>query len=152
MFDRTKERIAKLEETNENFRRAKQHVTKYKIAYIGAPVVFGAGFIGGKYFQRPITIDFQPVINNTPVFNNHNIGNVVENTINNVGHLHKIVKRIKPDGTEQFFESVNDAARELAPEYGIKASSTLDRISKVANGHIPDFREDKFVFVGISTR
>jgi hypothetical protein len=152
MFDKTKERVKKFQEDHESVHKIIQHVEKNKNTYLTGAGCLGAGFVFGKYYQRPIIIDFQPVINNAPVFNNHNIGNVVENTVNNIGHLHKIVKRIKPDGTVQFFESVNDAARELAPEYGIKASSTLDRISKVANGHIPDYRDDKFIFVGVGTR
>ena len=141
-----------MDDDSNKFEKFKQHLHDNKKVYLVGAGCLGAGFIGGKFLRRPIVIDFRPVISNAPVFNNHNIGNVVENTINNVGYMHKIIKRIKPDGTEEIFETVNDAARKLAPEYGIKVSSTLDRISKVANGHIPDYRDDKFVFVGTGTR
>lgn len=151
-FRKTRERIAEFEKTHDNFRAVVEHVDAHKEAYLAGAGCLFVGFVGGKRFQRPIVIDFKPVINNAPVFNNHNIGNVVQNTINNVGRLHKIVKRIAPDGTETFFETVAEAAKELAPEYGIQASSAKDRISKVANGHIPDYRGDKFVFVGTGTR
>lgn len=70
MFDKFRARIEKLEETNETFRKISQHVQQNKTTYIAAPIFLGVGFVGGKYLQRPITVDFQPVINNSPVFNN----------------------------------------------------------------------------------
>src|SRR3954464_4161014 len=73
MFDKTKERIAKLEKTNETFRKAKQHVEKNKTTYIVGAGCLAGGIVVGLYFRRPIVIDFQPIINNTPVFNNHNV-------------------------------------------------------------------------------
>jgi|SRR3954447_8012788 hypothetical protein len=153
MFDSFKERFAKLEEDHESIRNAKQHVEKYQVVYA---TVGGSALtlVAVKLFGRPQVIvkgdsSLPMVINNTvaPV-----IAPVMNNVQNNTGHLHKIVKRIAPDGTEELFETVNDAARELAPEYGIKAASTLDRISKVANGHLPDYRGDRFIFVGIGTQ
>lgn len=136
----------------EKTEQVKQHLKDNKTTYVCCGVTGIVCFIGGKYLRRPIVIDFQPVITNAPVFNNHNVGNVVENTINNIGRLHKIVKRIKPDGTEEFFETVCEAAKTLADDYGIKVSSLQDRISKCANGHISDYKGDKFVFVGTGTR
>jgi hypothetical protein len=70
MFENAKERLRKLEETNETVRKISQHVQNNKTTYIAAPIFLATGFIGGKYLQRPITIDFQPVITNSPVFNN----------------------------------------------------------------------------------
>jgi len=134
--------------------RVKQHLKENKKTYLvgaGAGIV---GTLGGLYFRRPIVIDFKPVIENVvaPVFNNHNHGNHLESTVNNAGHLHKIVRWIRPDGTSALFESVNEAARAVAQEYGIKDGSALDRVSKVANGHIPDYKENVFEFVGVGTR
>jgi hypothetical protein len=47
MFDNARERIRKLEETNETFRNVKQHVEKHKIAYIAGTTGFGCLVVGG---------------------------------------------------------------------------------------------------------
>ena len=152
MFDKYKERWAKLEEDHESVRKIKTHFEVNGKLYL-----VGAGCLTAGYLlRRPVK-----VINESPapVFNNHVkpviapiMQNVVDNTVNHAGRLHKIVKRIGPDGAEELFETVGEAARELAPEYGIKASSAMDRISKVANGHLSDYKGDQFVFVGTGTR
>src|SRR4051794_34146 len=70
----------------------KAHIRRHQTAYtVGgtAAVAVPLAFVGGMYFRRPIEIinEVTPII--SPVFNNHNIGNVVENTVNNGGHLTK---------------------------------------------------------------
>src|SRR4051794_27892531 len=103
MFDKTKERIAKLEETNETFRKAKQHVEKNKTTYI-----VGAGcLVVGYVLRKPqaitmITEAAAPII--APVFNNHN---VVENTVNNGGYARKIIRCLE---TDQMWPSMTKAA------------------------------------------
>lgn len=153
MFEKAKARFDKLEEDHESLRKVHQHVEKYQLVY----AVAGSSaltLVAVKLFGKPQVIvkgasELPMVINNTvaPV-----IAPVMTNIVNNAGHMHKIVKRIKPDGTEELFESLTDAAKELAPEYGIKTTSAFDRISKVANGHIPDYKGDQFIFVGVGTR
>lgn len=68
MFDKSRERIARLEETHETFRNVKKHLEQHKSAYIAGPACLAIGFVGGKYFQRPIevAIDNSPVINLQP--------------------------------------------------------------------------------------
>jgi hypothetical protein len=151
-FRKTRERIAEFEKTHDNFRAVVEHVDEHKEAYLAGAGCLVVGFVGGKRFQRPIEVLVKPVFNNTvaPVMNN--IGNQLTSTVSNAGHMHKIIKRIKPDGSYEIFETVNDAAREVASEYGLKVSSALDRVSKCANGHIPDYRGEQFVFLGTGTR
>lgn len=69
MFNKTRDRIEKFEETNETFRMVKQHLQDNKVFYMSAPAIFAVGFVGGKYHQQPIEITNQitPVINNIPV-------------------------------------------------------------------------------------
>lgn len=153
MFDKYKARFAKFEEDHESVRKGKQHVEKYQIVYAtmggSALTLVAVKLFGGPQVIVKELPSLPTVINNAPVFNNQNVGNQL---VNNVGHLHKIVKRIKPDGTEELFETITDAAKELAPEYGIKTASAFDRISKVANGHLSDYKDDQFAFVGVGTR
>lgn len=121
----------------------KAHIRRHKTAYtVGGTAIAIAplAFVGGKYFQRPIVIDFNPTINNTPVFNNHNIGNVVHNTVNNGGHLHKMVKCLE---TGQIWESVTEAAE--------AAETPLSYMSRHINGHKPDVFGKHYQIVGIGT-
>jgi len=53
MFDKTKARIEKLEETNETFRSIKQHAEKYGPLYI----VGAAGLTAGFLLRRPQVIN-----------------------------------------------------------------------------------------------
>jgi|1185.fasta_scaffold1201024_2 ABC-type amino acid transport system permease subunit len=70
MFDNFRERIRKLEETNETFRSAKQHVERHQMAYAcGATGIVCVG--GTRFFTaRPVVIHnhIEPMI--APTFNN----------------------------------------------------------------------------------
>src|SRR4051794_21632689 len=89
----------------------KAHIRRHQTAYtIGGTVIAIApiAFVGGKYFQRPI------VINNTPVFNNHNIGNKIEQTVNLGGHCCKIVRDAA--GSGKMWPMVKDFIEDVATE------------------------------------
>ena len=131
MFDKTKERIAKLEETNETFRNVKRHLQDNKKVYFVGAGFLGVGFVGGKYFQRPIVIDFQPVIQNTPTFNNHNIGNVVNNTVNNLGRVSKIIRDVE---TGEEWQKMRYLAEKVAAERGISYDHARTLISQNVHG------------------
>lgn len=68
MFEKSRERIERLEQTHETFRNVVKHIERNKSAYIAGPVCLAVGFVGGKYFQRPIevTIENAPVMNLQP--------------------------------------------------------------------------------------
>jgi hypothetical protein len=65
MFEKTRARIEKLEEIDETFRKIAQHLRENKKTYFVGTGCLGVGFIGGKYLQRPIEVNVEPVINNT---------------------------------------------------------------------------------------
>jgi hypothetical protein len=67
MFEKSRERLERLEQTHETFRTVVQHIHKHQSAYIAGPACLAIGFVGGKYFQRPIDIS----IENAPVINLH---------------------------------------------------------------------------------
>jgi hypothetical protein len=106
MFDKYKERFDKLEEDHESIRKAHEHVVKYQVVYA---MVGGSALtlVGVKLFGKPQVIveraasDIPAIaINNMPVFNN---------TVNNGGHMRKIVKCLE---TGQLWLSVTEAAKE----------------------------------------
>jgi len=139
--DTTQDDKKKLPElAKEKAARVRQHLKDNKTTYILCGATGVVCFVAGKHLRRPIVIDFQPVIDivNTPVFHNHNIGNVVENTINNVGPCCKVVKRLE-DG--KIWEKSIDAARELAEDKKIPLEKAKWLISRNANGAIPDVFE-----------
>jgi len=148
MFDKTKERIAKLEETNETFRNVKRHLQDNKKVYIVGTGFLGVGFVGGKYFQRPIVIDFQPVINNAPTFNNHNVGNVVNNTVNNLGRLSKIVRDV---ATGEEWQKIRYLAEKIAAENGISIDNARVMLNRHFRGELPDVFGKTYEVAGIRT-
>ena len=145
MFDKTKERIRKLEETNETFRNVKQHLQDNKKVYFVGAGFLGVGFVGGKYFQRPIIIDFQPVINNRPVFNNHNIGNVVQT---NIGRVSKIVRDVE---TGEEWQKIRYLAEKIAEENGISYDSARVMLGKHFRGTLDRVFDKKYELAGLRT-
>jgi len=134
MFDKYRARFAKFEEDHESVRKIKKHLQDNQQTYL-----VGAGcLVGGYLLRRPNVIT---VINEataptiSPVFNNHNVGNVVNNVVNNVGPCCKVVKRLED---ERIWEKSIDAARELAEEKQIPLDKAKWLISRNANGAIPD--------------
>lgn len=115
MFENVKARFAKLKEDHESVRKVKIHVEKYKPFYIAAPVIFGGGFLSGKYFQRPIEVTVENIIENAPVFNNtvapvmNNLGNQL---VNNLGPCCKIVQ--DADDPNKLWPMIKVLAEEIA--------------------------------------
>jgi hypothetical protein len=141
MFDRFKERLVKLEEDHDNVRKAHEHVVKYQVVYatIGGSAVT---LVAVKLFGKPQVIvkgdsGLPMVINNTvaPV-----IAPVMSNTVNNGGHLTKMVKRLS-DGA--IWETVTEAAE--------ANDIPLTVLSRHINGHKPDAHGEIFKIVGIGT-
>lgn len=128
------------------YQKVKTHLQENKKFYLIAASGFVVGTATGVVLKtRPIQIINTVAPQIAPVFIN-------ENTVNNAGRLHKIIKRINADGTEDFWETIGEAARDLADDYGLKPSSMYQMISRCINGHIPDVHGDKFVTSGIGTR
>lgn len=139
MFDKYRARFAKFEEDHESVRKIKKHLQDNRQTYL-----VGAGCLAGGYFlRRPNVIT---VINEataptiSPVFNNSNVGNVVNNVVNNGGHMTKMVKRVS-DGT--IWETVTDAAE--------ANDIPMSVLSRHINGHKPDAHGEVFQIVGIGT-
>jgi len=133
VFNKTRARIEKFEETNETFRKAKQHVEKYKVVYasIGASVTTA---IVVKSCMKPQIIT---VVNKAaaPVFNNTVapvIAPVMNNIANNAGHCTKVVQNLE---TGELWEKVNRLAEELAEVHGVSFDTARTRLSKHLNGH-----------------
>ena len=147
MFDKTKARIEKLEETNETFRKVSYHLKDNKKVYLAGAGCICVGFVGGKYLQRPIVIDFQPVIDikNMPVFNNHNIGNAVEN---NLGRVSKIVRDTT---TGKEWQKMRYLAEEIAAEHGISYDSARVRLSQHLRGLSDHVFNKKYEYAGLRT-
>lgn len=105
MFEKYKERFDKLEEDHESVRKVKQHVEKYQVVYatLGGSAVT---LVAVKIFGKPQVIvkggEALPAIvntiNNMPVFNN---------TVNNGGHMRKIIRCIE---TDEMWPSMTKAA------------------------------------------
>lgn len=142
MFEKTKERVKKFEETHETFRNAKKHVEKHKTAYAcgatGIVCIFGT-----RTFARPTVItniieQAGPIV--APVFNNHNIGNVVNTTVNNGGHMRKIIRCIE---TDEMWPSMKAAAE--------ATGNTLVNMSKHCNGHTDHLYGMHYAIEGLAT-
>ena len=82
MFDNARERIRKLEETNETFRKAKQHVEKHKIVYIAGTTGFGClvvGGVAGSMLGREVTV--KPTAKNTMMVGYKSPQSILQETI-----------------------------------------------------------------------
>jgi uncharacterized membrane-anchored protein len=139
MFDKTKERIAKLEETNETFRNVKQHVTKYQVAYAAvggsALTVVAVRVFGGPQVIVKEMPSLPSVINNTvaPVMNN-----IVNNTVNNLGPCCKIVQDL--DNPSKLWPKVKVLAEEIAEREGVG----VDTVRVMLSRHFRDELEHVF--------
>lgn len=127
MFEKAKERWAKLEEDHESVRKVKTHVEKYQVIYAGAGAS-GLTLVAVSLFGKPKVIVekgsglmpvISPVFNNTPV-----IAPVMNNVVSNGGHMRKIVRCVE---TDQMWPSLSKAAEDL----GV----SLQKMSQHVNGH-----------------
>jgi hypothetical protein len=143
MFEKTKARVSKLEETHDNVHAVLQHVRDHREAYLVGAGCLSVGFVGGKYFQRPIEVITKPVFNNTvapviaPVMNN--IGNQVINTVNNGSYARKIVRCVE---TDELWPSMSKAAE--------AAGHTLQVMSKHIHGHTSDLDGRHYVIEAVT--
>lgn len=133
MFDKYKERFAKIEEDHENVRKFHQHVLKYQLYYVSGATAL-VSVAGMRVLSRPTTItniveQAPPVI--SPVFNNHNIGNVVNNTVNNAGHCCKIVQDLE---SGKLWPTAKSLAMEIAEEHSITIERARWLLSRHTNG------------------
>ena len=88
--------------------RVKHHLRENKKVYlVGAGVGVGC-FAAGYLLRRPKMIEIPMIINNMPKFVNKPVIEI-NNTVNNGGHMRKIVKCLE---TGQLWLSVTEAARE----------------------------------------
>lgn len=150
MFDKYKERWAKLEEDHESIRKAKQHVEKYQVVYAAVGGSF-ATLLVVRTFGKPQIImkEAAPIL--APVFNNNNMPvmkNVVENTVNNAGYCAKIVEEV---GTDKMWPKAKVLAEQLAEEYGVPFQTARRRLSANINGHEAHAFGRQFRTVGIRT-
>jgi hypothetical protein len=142
MFDKYRARFAKFEEDHESVRKVTKHIEKHQLLYAsGATGVLC--ILGTRTFARPTVItnvieQAAPIV--APVFNNHNVGNIVNTTVNNGGPMHKIVQCIE---TGEIWEKVTDAAN--------NAGVTLQKMSQHLNGHKDHVDGLHYKIIGLGT-
>lgn len=143
MFDKYKARFAKFEEDHESVRKVTKHIEKHQVLYAsgatGVLCIFGTRTFAKPTVVNNIIEQAAPVI--SPVFNNHNIGNVVNNVVNNGGHMHKIVQCLE---TGEIWEKVTDAAE--------ASGTSLSYMSRHINGHKEDVFGKHYKIIGLGTR
>lgn len=110
------------------FKRIKRHIKENKTTYLVGGVCLGAGY----FLRKPQVVG--------PVFNNHNIGNVVNTTVNNGGHMRKIVRCLE---TDEMWPSVSKAAE--------AADMPIQIMSKHINGHKDHIDGLHYVIEGLAT-
>lgn len=141
MFDKYKERFAKIEEDHENVRKFHQHVMKYQLYYASGATAF-ISVAGMRILAKPTTItnllEQAPTVV-APVFNNHNIGNVVNNTVNNGGPMRKIIRCVE---TDEMWPSMSKAASD--------AGYSLQRMSDQIHGRTEHLDGLHYVIEGLS--
>lgn len=142
MFDNLKDRFAKLEEDHESVRNVKQHVEKYQVVYatVGGSAIT---LVAVKLFGKPQVIvhdggGLPAVINNAPIFNN-TVAPVMNNIINNGGHMRKIIRCIE---TDELWPSMTAAAE--------AAGVTLEKMSKHLHGYKDHVNELHYVIEGLA--
>jgi hypothetical protein len=165
MFDKSRAqleqvqaRFAKFEEDHEAMRKVHQHFVKHQTVYAcGATAVVSV--VSTRMFGRPTVIVQNvmdktsdaaaqiPQIINTPVFNNMPVIDIT-NTINNAGHLHKIVQRLA-DG--EIFEKAGDAAMDIAERHDITYGTARWMLSKHLNGSKDDVYGEVYKIIGVGT-
>jgi hypothetical protein len=118
--------------------RPRQHLKDNRKTYLVGAGCFAAGYLLRQ--PRVITIVNHTAPAITPVFNNHNIGNVVSTVVNNGGHMHKIVQCLE---TGEIWTKVTDAAE--------AAGTSLAYMSRHINGHKPDVFGKHYKIIGLGT-
>jgi hypothetical protein len=129
------------EESMEDISPAQKHWQKHRTKYIAGGVVAGTAvvsFVAGKHFQRPIIIDFKPVLNN--VVNN--------NVENNLGYCTKIVEEV---GADKMWPKAKILAEELAKEHGVSFETARRELSRNLNGHTTSAFGRDFRVIGLGT-
>jgi hypothetical protein len=144
MFDKWRKAV----EANEQYQKAKAHVQRNQNTYlVGAAGI--AGIAGVLVFKSRPVITIENVA--SPVFNNSVapvIAPVIENVVNNGGHMTKIVKCLE---TGQIWEKMSYAALDLAKSHGITPERAQWLISRNTNGAIPDVFGMHFENLGLAT-
>lgn len=128
-------------EDTEDISPAKTHWQKHRTKYISGGAIVGTaivGFVAGKHFQRPIIIDFKPVLNN--VVNN--------NVENNLGRVSKIVRDTE---TGKEWSKIRYLAEEIAREHGISYDSARTRITQHLHGQSDHLFDKVYEIVGLRT-
>lgn len=135
MFDNFRERIRKLEETNETFRNTKKHVEKHKVAYAAGGAAIGAGAIFG-FAGYSLGVRSAPDVIQTFVNSTDNVGTVI-NKSKNVDVVIKYLNArnynanpVRCLETLQEFPSQEEAAE------AFQMAATI--LSKHLNGKFPD--------------
>jgi hypothetical protein len=127
-----RDKIENLKE-NAKYKRIRQHIQDNQIPYSVAGGV-GIGVVGMLLVKgSPVHIDnsVAPVFNNMPVFNN---------TVNNGGHMRKIVRCLEDD---TLWLSVTDAAA--------SRNVPLSLMSRHLNGHTDNVNGLHYVIEALAT-
>lgn len=131
------------ERVKEKTARVRLHLKENKRTYILCGATGVVCILGTRTFLRPvINIDFQPVINNMPTFNNHN---TVEN---NLGRVSKIVRDA---ATGEEWPKMRYLAEKIAAENGISYDSARTRLSQHLHGLSDHVFDKKYEIVGLRT-
>jgi hypothetical protein len=135
MFEKQRESL----EASKNYQKAKLHVQTHKMAYacLGSAAVSGSVVTLLK--SRPLNVTnvtnvmpkIAPIINNAPIFNN---------TVNNGGHMRKIVRCLE---TDELWTSVSKAAK--------AAEVAIPRMSQHLNGHKDQINGLHYVIEGLAS-
>jgi len=138
MFDKYKERWAKLEEDHEAVRKVRTHFSDNRTTYLVGAGCLAAGYI----LRRPQVIT---VINEAaaPVFNNTVapvIAPVMNNVVNNGGYSRKIIRCLE---TDQMWPSMKAAAE--------ATGNTLHAMSRHCNGHLNDLGGLHYAIDGLAS-
>lgn len=115
------------------YQNFKQHVQENRVAYISGAGGIAVGALGVLLMTRA---PMQIVNNATPVFNNMPVFN---NTVNNGGHMRKIVRCVE---TDEMWPSVSKAAEE--------AGISITRMSQHVNGHVDQVNGLHYVIEGLA--
>jgi hypothetical protein len=132
MFEKAKERVAKLEEDHESLRKVHQHVEKYQTVYaaVGGSAIT---LVAVKLFGKPQVIvkgaESLPSLINAPVFNNMP---VISTVVNNAGHCTKVVQDLE---TGDLWPKIGELAHELAEKHGVSYDTARNMLSRHLNGH-----------------
>jgi hypothetical protein len=141
--DATQDDKQKLPElAKEKLARVRQHLKDNRKIYYACGATGVVCFFGGKYFRRPIVIDFKPVINNVvaPVINNH-----VEN---NLGRISKIVRDV---ATGEEWQKIRYLAEKISAENGISIDSARVMLNRHFRGELETVFNKTYEIAGLRT-